>query len=286
MTGKDYANEFCVTEGSCTNFTYFYKEAGSVVPGYSYLGLAPPTTGDDGTKSFLKNFGATQTNLGVTFTLGKKESLTAGADPDFFAFIGASPVPDNTELKTYDSDEKAVDWNAIVTSVSYKKEELLPEETTLTTQFDPSVSSVKTTSDNGFGIGLPKTVYDSLYSQFDVSKWSQPCDPEDKDWGNFLFKFKDSEFSFVIPPQAYLVSTETNCDIMFTKNEGVADQGTLFIGDFFYGLFDTTFTINDDGSTFLSFSVSALAPEGTKLGGVFGLSFSAIAAVAAAALAF
>ena len=58
------------------------------------------------------------------------------------------------------------------------------------------------------------------------------------------------------------------------------------MGSLFYTMFDTNFEIPKEGSPQMTFSVGPSAPSGTELGGMFGLSFSAIAALAAATLAF
>ena len=71
MTGKYYENQFCVTDNSCSTFTYFISDVDdTLLTGYNYLGLAPNMLGADPNKSFLIQYGAAQTDLDSTFALG------------------------------------------------------------------------------------------------------------------------------------------------------------------------------------------------------------------------
>ena len=101
------------------------------------------------------------------------------------------------------------------------------------------------------------------------------------------------DIGFNIAPAGYLWSEEADetsgsCELMLSKHAS-ADNNSIVIGAAFYLSFNAEFNPkNADGVPSITFSLGKLAPEGTELGSMFGLSAVSafVAAAAASVLAF
>lgn len=135
-------------------------------------------------------------------------------------------------------------------------------------------------------ISVPASVYaayGTALADLGEAFFTKDCDY--KKLSNMNFRLTGADYSFVFPPEAFFVSLLGVCVPILTTNAN-ANTDTVYVGDYFYTFFDATFDMAATDGPAISFQVGPNAPAGTDLGGMFGLSFSAIAVAAAAALAF